>query len=182
MKLKPVETYGVSKYISELIITRYHEVYGVKAVSARIPTIYGEYERDTGVRTVLSPVRSIVNDALSGTCSKVYRPERSRDWTYADDAAEALESLLKTPMENLKHQVYNVSYQTSYSMEQILAVVKELVPGYSYTVVDRIEDADVATKPDIPRSPLSSAILTEDTGYVFHYPIEEGLKKMLKGA
>lgn len=178
MTTKPLDTYAVSKTITEMIVSHYRKVYKIKAISARIATPYGEYERNTGVRTVLSPIYQMMRDAKNGDISCIYHSYLKRDWTYADDTAGAIESLLSTPNEKLTEDVYNVSAVTEYSLIDVAKTIQQLIPKYRYESTDNIEKASVVLRPDRARGYLDNQILVESTGYQFKYSLYEGLQRV----
>lgn len=178
MEPKPLDTYAVSKTITEMIVAHYRKVYKIKAISARIATPYGEYERNTGVRTVLSPIYQMMRDAKNGDTSYIYHSYLKRDWTYADDTAGAIESLLATSTEKLTEDVYNVSASTEYSLIDVAKTIQHLIPEYRYELTDDIKKASVVLQPDRVRGYLDNQMLVQNTGYQYKYSLYEGLQKV----
>jgi UDP-glucose 4-epimerase len=102
----PVSIYGASKYASELSCTRLGELWEMDVVSARIGTVFGPWERDTGVRDRLSPHLQIASVALQGRAIMMPLHIPRLAWVYVLDVAEGVLALLDAP--HLAHQVYNI--------------------------------------------------------------------------
>ena len=90
---RPVSLYALSKFATEITTRRIAALTGLDALSVRLSSIFGPWERDTGFRDTLSaPLQA----SVAAQCGEPVILERyeSRDWTYSRDVADALLALL----------------------------------------------------------------------------------------
>ena len=90
----PKTLYGISKYASELIVSRYAQLYGMSCVAARLSAVYGPMDRVTDSRNVRCLPNLVANLAVAGEPLKVSGLDAVGDWIHADDVATALAALL----------------------------------------------------------------------------------------
>lgn len=92
----PKTLYALTKFAGERLGLRLSTLWGLDVRSVRLSSVFGPWERGTGVRDTLSPPFQVMRAALAG---EPVRFERSdvRDWVYAPDVAAAVEALLKHP-------------------------------------------------------------------------------------
>lgn len=102
----PASIYGTSKYASERACVRLGELWDVDVVCARIGTVFGPWERDTGVRDRLSLHLQIAIRALRGETISMPRHIPRLPWVYAGDVVDGVLALLDAP--RLAHRVYNI--------------------------------------------------------------------------
>ena len=84
-RLNPTSTYGLTKYVSELFISLFYELYGIKGISLRFFNVYGEREVNRAV--VPSFIRAMLNNEdvkISGDGTQ------TRDFIYVKDVVEAI--------------------------------------------------------------------------------------------
>ncbi|GIT01398.1 MAG: hypothetical protein CM1200mP27_00230 [Chloroflexota bacterium] len=62
----PDNLYGITKFSSEMITSRYGELHGLSTVSVRLSTPYGPMERITGHRAVMSVFYDWTGRAVRG--------------------------------------------------------------------------------------------------------------------
>jgi UDP-glucose 4-epimerase len=106
----PISPYGVSKLAAENYVSVFSQLYGVRAVSARLFSVFGPRQRKQVVYDFFRKLRGNSGDFLiHGTGAQ------TRDFIYVDDAVSALMIIAeKAPA---KGEVYNVGsgYSTSIS-------------------------------------------------------------------
>lgn len=173
-------TYAVTKRACELLTTRYGALAGAKAVSARIATPYGPYERTTASRTVLGALCGMVESAAAGRAVTIAGRDIERDWTYVEDTVDALYLLLTAPAGTLKHAEYNVSCGRGYTNGEAAATLKELCPSFTYSFVDDPATADVSVSPPCQRGIADISRLVEDTGFRPRFDLAAGLRNYLE--
>jgi Nucleoside-diphosphate-sugar epimerases len=172
-------TYAVTKRACELLTERYGALAGAKAVSARIATPYGPYERATNSRTALGAVCGMVESAAAGRSVTITGPEIERDWTYVEDTVEALCLLLTAKPGTLRHTEYNVSCARGYSNAEVAATLRSICPSFEYSFVDNPAEADISVSPPCQRGIADITRLTEDTGFLPRFDLAAGLEKYL---
>jgi nucleoside-diphosphate-sugar epimerase len=90
----PTSIYGVTKYAGERMALRLRELWGLDLVCARIGSVFGPWERDTGVRDLLGPHMQLAVAALRGQEAVLPATIQPRPWVYARDLARGLLLLL----------------------------------------------------------------------------------------
>lgn len=91
LPLLPTTAYGRSKLAAEGFVDLYRQTRGLQTVIARLPSLYGPWERPGEHRRNPSPVYQLaqaLQDAGSAVC--VAGADVARDWTYVGDAAAGL--------------------------------------------------------------------------------------------
>ncbi len=176
--LPPVsDLYTITKRSSEEICARYHELLNLDVVVGRLNGPYGPMERDTGVRPIMSPIYQLARAALTKRTVRLRAKNRTFDWTYVLDLAEAVRLLLDA--DTLPHRVYNLSGGQVYPLSDVTHTLQELIPECSFQWVNDGEEADVTLDNMPERSPLDITRLREDVGYESAYPLTQGLTAAL---
>lgn len=122
----PISSYGLGKQISEEILRFYARVEKISYTILRFSNLYGQQ----GPRTVRQGVIDrFLDDALSGRSSSVWTDGAStRDYLFVDDAARAIEQVLKHP-ELARNAMFNVAYGAATSMQRVLSIVDKVTEG-----------------------------------------------------
>ena len=167
--------YAIAKKTSELLCLRYRDLFGLDVVVGRLGQPFGPAERDTGVRSVFSPVFQMARAALVRRHVRLPQPNYRCDWTYALDLAEAMRLLLEAP--TLKHRIYNLSNGQQRKLSDVAAHLEKLINGAKFVWVDGPGEID--TRADPRRGPLDITRLREDVGFRAKYSLEEGLEVAL---
>lgn len=173
-------TYSITKRTCEMLVSRFGGLSGAKAVSARIATPYGPYERTTPSRTVLGTVYGMVTAAAENRRITIWGENIERDWTYVEDTVEGIRLLLETPAAKLKHTEYNVSFGQPYTNGDVALAVKKACPSFEFEFVDDPREADVSVFPPADRGIADIGRLREDTGFRPAFPLEKGVEKYLE--
>ena len=103
----PETLYATSKYAAERAARRLAELWRIDVVVARLGTVIGPWERDTGVRDNFGPHSQLAQIACAGGDAILPATELTRDWIYSRDVAAGLVALLDAPSH--RHFVYNLS-------------------------------------------------------------------------
>lgn len=170
--------YTICKQAGEALCRRYGELYGLSAVAGRLGTAYGPMERPTGSRAVMSQVYALVHGALEQRELRIFGAERLRDVCYIDDVAEAFSSLVLA--DTLHHPLYNVSAGTAHSLQQIAAVVQDLLPGLRWQPTETPATADLVVLPPSERGALDLSRLYAEFGFRPQWSLEAGLARYVQ--
>ena len=94
---RPVGIYGMTKYAVDRTALRLGALWGLDIVVARISSVFGPWEHDTGLRDLLTPYWGLARAAVSGEHAVL--PEILPDyaWIYSRDLAAALLHVLDMP-------------------------------------------------------------------------------------
>jgi nucleoside-diphosphate-sugar epimerase len=145
----PPELYGATKYMCELVVRRYAELFSIPTCRVRPSAVFGPMERPTGARTNMSlpyrmakawqegrPLRITSRSMLAGG-----------DYIESDDAADAFLKLLFAPA--LQHDVYNIAAGKWRTVQEMLEVFEAVAPGFRFALVPASEaevDLDPANR------------------------------------
>lgn len=129
----PPEFYGISKVAAEQITRRYRELFGINAASVRLSGVYGPMDRWRPSRAYQCPPKLAIHHGLAGKPVRINAPEGVGDHLHAADIAVAIASLLEKNG-TLDHTVYNVAYGEAVTLEELFAMVKEIIPGLIWEI------------------------------------------------
>jgi len=146
-------------------------------VVARVGTVYGPWERNTGVRDTFSPQMQTMRMAIQGEEAVLPGPGR-RDWIYSRDVAGALAAILDR--ERLHYDVYNVGPGVEWTVEDWCKNLMEIYPGFSYRVASKAENANVNYHLAQDRAPFAIRRLMEDIGFQPRFGLGEGFRDYIK--
>jgi UDP-glucuronate 4-epimerase len=102
----PASLYGVTKYAVERTALRLGEGWGLDVIAARIGSVFGPWERDTGVRDMLGPHWQIARMAVHGGHAVLPTIIPPYAWIYTRDIAAGLMHLLD--MADPPQRVFNI--------------------------------------------------------------------------
>ena len=175
---RPVELYPATKWAADALARRFAQVHGLDLVVARLASPFGPFERDTGSRPLLSPIREWVAAALRGEPVRVLGPAPpARDWAFVADIASGIAAL--TLAGGLAHQAYNVGWGRLTSVEEALAALGRVAPGLA---VERRPDEPSPWRVSPARGPLAIDRLCADTGWAPQHDIVSGVAAYLDWA
>ena len=134
----PIAPYGVSKLAGERYVSVYSQLYGIRAVSVRLFSIYGPRQRKQVVYDFFCKLR-----ANPKTLEILGDGSQARDFTYVADVVQAL-SLVATAAPN-HGEVYNVASGATLTIAELVEAccrVSGLNPKIVYTGQIRPGDAE----------------------------------------
>jgi nucleoside-diphosphate-sugar epimerase len=102
----PTGIYGVTKYAVERSALRLASLWDLDIVVARIGSVFGPWEHDTGLRDLLTPHWALARAAVAGEHAVLPRDIPDYAWIYSADVASALLHLLD--LEHKPHRVFNI--------------------------------------------------------------------------
>lgn len=159
--------YGASKWGAEIASEIYHEQFGLDCVAIRPALTYGIGRLGSGTGVFNSAIRDIAQGrpaGVMGSPSGLHQPMYNRD----------MASLLIAALFGAKpaRRVYNVPVEQNYSSEDVLAVIRRIVP-----------EAQVHTDPVpsyIPPIPIvDGSAARRDIDFTPQYDLERGLREMI---
>lgn len=166
----PRSLYAVTKYASELLTRRYGELHGFQTVSVRLGSPYGPMERVTGHRANQSLLKEWTGNVVRGEPIAVGDRGVKRSFTYVSDIAEGVCAVLDAP--SLSHQAYNNSSETLYTVDQVVATLREIHPGLTIRDVPSGEPPGRGSRMDATR-------IREEVGVVPRFDLLSGLRDYL---
>jgi UDP-glucose 4-epimerase len=166
----PVSLYAVSKFASERVLARLGALWRLDFVNLRLSTVFGRWERATGVRDTLSPFLQLMMAAERGEPAILPRPG-VRDWIYAADVADAVRAVIDAPA--LGHTLYNVSTGQVWSVLDWADRLSALRPGFAPRLAEPGERATINLHGPTDRAPLSILRMQEDLGWQARRGLDE---------
>jgi nucleoside-diphosphate-sugar epimerase len=128
--LRPVDVNGINKMAGEFYHILYNNVYGVRAAVLRLTNTIGPRMRIKDARQTFLGVW--IRLLLEGKSFEVWDGPQLRDFTYVDDAVEAL--LLAGADVRADGQVYNLGGPPPVSLADLAAMLVRANSGGSYEV------------------------------------------------
>lgn len=172
-------TYAITKFTSEQMTRRYGELFGFEAAAVRIGGPFGPMDHKTWARVHRNVVCDIVDHALRGEPIIATQAglDFARDWTYVGEIARGIEALTTTP--TLRHSLYNLSSGQNRSIQEIVDITAEYLPGTQLQVCDDLADANINLITAQPRGPLSIERIQADTGFTPEVDLREGIRRFI---
>lgn len=154
---EPNDLYALTKLGGELLAARICELGGVRNPRLRLSNVYGDGERPTGSRLVMSVPTMLAEASAGGRPLAITTRtlDAESDWISARDVAAAVEAACFA--ESAGDRAYNVACGATTSVRRVL----ELSGASARIVADGSHDADIDMNPD-----GSSAAHGSDLGYV----------------
>ena len=121
--VEPQTQYAVDKYSTERDVINYHKLYNLPAIAVRLFNIYGPKQNP---KSPYSGVLSIITDCLiNDTEFKQYGDgEQIRDFTYVEDVAFCILSLLKEP--RAIGEVVNIGTGHKISLNNVIRIIENI--------------------------------------------------------
>ncbi|MGA2767024.1 MAG: NAD(P)-dependent oxidoreductase [Candidatus Bathyarchaeia archaeon] len=161
------EIYGLSKFVAEQLCLYYNERFGVDTVIVRFTNVYGPGQRPFRKPFIAGaqPIDWFIHSALSdGTIEMEKGRETRKDYTYIKDVVRGV--LLAYEKEKPKYRLYHVSSGKLTTVDEIIKVIKQVLPNISVNIGPGIEEA-------LPYFDMSRA--QDDLGYQPQYDIEKAV-------
>jgi nucleoside-diphosphate-sugar epimerase len=132
----PGSVYGVTKYAVERTALRLGAGWGLDVIAARIGSVFGPWERDTGLRDMLGPHWQLAGVAVRGGHAVLPASIPAYTWVYARDVAAGLVHLLDLPSPELR--VFNICSGCEWGarITEWCAMLAERFPGFTWSQSD----------------------------------------------
>jgi UDP-glucose 4-epimerase len=169
----PRSPYAVSKLAGELYGRVFTELYGLETVSLRYFNVYGPRQRPESQYAAVIP---LFISAFRQQEAPVVHGDglQSRDFTYIDDAVEANLAAARAPASACSGRAYNIAGGASYSLLDLLTILRRLLA---------VDCHPVHTDPrpgDVRHTRASIASAARDLRYQPHVGFEEGLRRTVE--
>jgi UDP-glucose 4-epimerase len=128
--LRPVDVNGINKLAGEEYHLLYSEIYGIRSTVLRLTNTIGPRMRVKDARQTFLGVW--VKQVLSGEAFEVWGGKQLRDFTYVDDAVEAL--LLAAAKPAAIGRVYNLGGSGRISLRELAELVVSAAGGGKFVV------------------------------------------------
>jgi nucleoside-diphosphate-sugar epimerase len=153
-----------------VLLPRIAEVQGVRLAIARLASVFGPWEYETGVRDTLSPMKSALELARASQEALLNQPGLG-DFCYSRDIAAGLVALAEAPV--LSQVIYNLGSGQALSAEHWCRAVAAVVPGFHWRRAAADETPNTISHVTFDRGGLDITAITRDTSYAPNFPMEK---------
>ncbi len=158
---RPATLYALSKFATEIAGARMTALWDIDLRQVRLSSLFGPWERQTGVRDTLSPHLQLMMAAAEGR--EALLPHAGvRDWTYAPDVAAAVLALMK--LETPRHRLHNISRTVTSSVLDFGKALCVRWPGFRCRLIQPGETPNIDMQIPGDRPSLSNRRLLDDIG------------------
>ncbi|MDN5347614.1 MAG: hypothetical protein PWP65_1178 [Clostridia bacterium] len=170
--LAPYSPYGITKVASEWYADYYHQYYGISYLTVKTSWVYGPgLRKDRSPRNFIR--RALDNRPLELSCGG----DQRIDHVYVEDLVEGI--VLALDKENPKYRVYNIATGKSYSLREVVDMVKSFIPSARITIgPGMLEFAPGFYFPQKGAMDISRA--ASDLGYQPKFDLRSGLSKYIE--
>ena len=173
---KPLSPYAVGKYVNELYAHVYALNYGLSYIGLRYFNVFGKRQDPHGAYAAVIP--KFIQQFLDGEAPTINGDgTNTRDFTHIENVVDATILAIENTKVDADNQIYNVAYGSSTSLNELVALIKEVItlrkpqarlPNISYGPF---------RKGDIPHSLASIEKIKSHLGYIPRVSIKEGIQK-----
>lgn len=168
---RPISPYAASKRSAELLVHAYHRLFALSAVCLRFFTVYGPRQRpDLAIHKFARLMRDRQPLPFFGDGST------GRDYTYVDDAVEAIVRslhLLRRNGDPARYEVLNVGHGDPVSLDQLIETLASALA--IRPKLERLPDQPG----DVPFTCASTERLERTLGFRPRTSLEEGLQSFV---
>lgn len=170
--LRPVDVNGINKMAGEWYHLLYNNVWGIPACVLRLTNTYGPRMRVKDARQTFLGLW--IRLLLEGRPLEVWGGDQLRDFTYVDDAVEAL--LLAAANPQARGQVFNLGGDCVVSLRQLADTLVEINGAGNYTLREFPADRK---RIDIGDYYADYSRIQSALGWRPQIPLREGLHRTL---
>jgi UDP-glucose 4-epimerase len=166
--LRPVDVNGINKMAGEWYHTLYNNVHGIRACSLRLTNTYGPRMRVKDARQTFLGVW--IRSLVEGKPFEVWEGVQLRDFTYVDDAVEAL--LLAAASDDGNGKAFNLGGERAISLKELASLLVEANGGGEFRVRSFPEDRK---RIDVGDYYADDRLIRKSLGWEPKVPLREGL-------
>jgi UDP-glucose 4-epimerase len=169
--LRPTDVNGINKMAGEWYHILYNNVYGLRATALRLTNTYGPRMRIKDARQTFLGLW--IRLALQGEVFEVWGGDQLRDFSYVEDAVEAL--LVASVDASTDGRVFNLSGDGVVTLREVAEMLVDAADG-QYSVRDFPPERKVI---DIGDYYADDSAFRELTGWLPRVPLADGLQRTL---
>ena len=170
--LRPVDVNGINKMAGEWYHILYNNVYGIPACAIRLTNTYGPRMRVKDARQTFLGIW--VRLVIEGRPFEVWEGQQLRDFTYVDDAVEAL--LLAAASDRSIGRTFNLGGDCFVSLNDLARLLVEANGGGNYAVCSYPQDRK---RIDIGDYYADFSRIRTTLGWEPRVPLRDGLARTL---
>lgn len=163
----PVDVYGLSKHLAEVVAGHVAGASGMKCIAARLFNAFGPCETNPHL------IPDILSGVREGDTVRLGNIHTRRDYIFVDDIAEILCSLAERVTE--KYTAVNVGTGTDFSAAEIVELVSHLIGRQIKIDIDpaRVRPVDKLFQR------ADTGLMTALTNFAARHSLAEGMRKLL---
>jgi nucleoside-diphosphate-sugar epimerase len=158
----PEGLYGVSKRDAEQVALRMAELAGSDVVVARLGSVYGPFEYESGVRAIMSPQLQMARAARAGVPALLSWAMRS-DWVYSRDVADGVLKALTA--DGLARQIFHISGGAKSDLLGWARLLEQRYPNWTAEIAAEGVTPNVYYRGLHERAALDISRFTQATGF-----------------
>jgi len=128
--LRPVDVNGINKMAGEWYHILYNNIYGIRSCALRLTNTYGPRMRVKDARQTFLGIW--VRLLVDGKPFEVWDGEQLRDFTFVDDAVEAM--LLAAASDDVNGRIFNLGGEGAIRLKDLAALLAEAGGGGEFRV------------------------------------------------
>ena len=170
---RPADIYGISKFAAEQVALRLGALWALHVVCIRLGSVLGPWERDTGVRDMLSPYFQVAMSALRGETAILPATMVWRDWIYSRDAADGIVRALHAvaPNHRLYHLASGFDWQGTFT--GWCSMLQDKYPAFSWRLAAEGDQPNVSFLLTRDRAPMDVTRIMDDFDFTPRFgPVE----------
>ena len=171
--LRPVDVNGINKMAGEWYHILYNNVYGIRSCAIRLTNTYGPRMRVKDARQTFLGVW--IRLLVEGKPFEVWGGEQLRDFTYCDDAVEAL--LLAAVSDASNGVVFNLGGDRVVSLKELAGMAVDANGGGTFEVREFPADRK---RIDIGDYYADDALIRNTLGWRPKTPLPQGLAETIR--
>jgi len=171
--LRPVDVNGINKMAGEWYHLLYSKVYNIRACSLRLTNTYGPRMRIKDARQTFLGLW--IRQILEGKPFELWGGSQLRDFTYIDDAVNAL--ILAAENEKAYGHIFNLGGDSVVSLRQVADLLRTLHPEAAFDVISFPEDRKSI---DVGDFYSDFSLIRSTLGWNHRTNLKEGLMKTLQ--
>jgi len=181
---KPLSPYAITKYVNELYADNFSEIYDMEIVGLRYFNVFGKNQNPNGAYAAVIP--KFISNFINHEAPKINGDGSfSRDFTYIENVIDANLLSINCKSEKIfsnknKHQVFNVAYGMSTSLNDLVDILKSNLIEFDKSIDSIMPVYGPLRDGDIPHSLASIEKAKFFLGYNPKYTIQDGIRKSCK--
>ena len=174
----PLSPYAVTKYANELYASVFAKTYNMEIIGLRYFNVFGPRQDPFGAYAAVIPL--FVKNLINLTSPKINGDGSfSRDFTYIANVVQANELAATVESPEAKNTVYNVACGAQTSLNELFAILKELLQQYNPEISKISPNYGPERIGDVPHSLASIEKAQTLLGYYPTHQIKEGLREAI---
>jgi nucleoside-diphosphate-sugar epimerase len=168
----PDTLYGITKYAGECTALRLGKNWGLDVRAARIGSVFGPWEGETGARDMVSPFAQVAAAAARHIPVVLPGAYPRREMIYVPDLVSGLIALMTSASPAYGYYNFSANLDWSDSLQHWCEALVGEIPGFQWRYADAGEAAGIAFHDASPRASMDASRAVSDLNWSAHYSRE----------